>query len=91
MTASDDMLGRGAGQYCKLNGRFGTSPNIRKVTNIFLLLALIMAEYPDEGSPGVGEEETEERGGENSDEYEPETMTAAEVLEKLEEVSCPLP
>ena len=61
-----------------------------KVTNIFLLLALIMAEYPDEGSPGVGEEETEERG-ENSDEYEPETMTAAEVLEKLEEVSCPLP
>ena len=50
-----------------------------------------MAEYPDEGSPGVGEEETEERGGENSDEYEPETMTAAEVLEKLEEVSCPLP
>ena len=51
----------------------------------------MMAEYPDEGSPGVGEEEPEERGGENSDEYEPETMTAAEVLEKLEEVSCPLP
>ena len=50
-----------------------------------------MAEYPDEGSPGVGEEEPEERGGENSDEYEPETMTAAEVLEKLEEVSCSLP
>ena len=63
----------------------------KKVINIVLLLALIMAEYPDEGSPGVGEEEAEEGGGENSDEYEPETMTAAEVLEKLEEVSCSLP
>ena len=49
-----------------------------------------MAEYPDEGSPGVGEEDTEVGGEGNSDEYEPETMTAAEVLQKLEEVSCPL-
>ena len=61
-----------------------------KVTNTVLSLVLIMAEYPDEGSPGVGEEGTEVGGEGNSDEYEPETMTAAEVLQKLEEVSCPL-
>ena len=65
--------------------------NKTKHLNIVLLLVLIMAEYPDEGSPGVGEEGTEVGGEGNSDEYdEPKTMTAAEVLQKLEEVSCPL-
>ena len=64
--------------------------NKTKHLNIVLSLVLIMAEYPDEGSPGVGEEGTEVGGEGNSDEYEPETMTAAEVLQKLEEVSCPL-
>ena len=69
-------------------GGWEQSQAFEKVTSTVLSLVLIMAEYPDEGSPGVGEEGTEVGGGGNSDEYEPETMTAAEVLQKLEEVSC---